>query len=89
MHQWLGADLDKNFGLSPSEWQVFIAQLSDEQTQLLALKQQQLEDPSNGPSDSAIALQLSWTPKRVERRWSQLISLAWKVRNQQAKLATK
>ncbi len=89
VHQWLGADLDKNFGLSPSEWQAFVAQLTDEQAHLLTLKQQQLEDSSNGPSDIAIAHQLNWTPKRVERRWSKLISLAWKVRNQQAKLATK
>ncbi len=82
VHQWLGADLDKDFGLSPQEWQVFLAQLTDEQAKLLQLKQQQLQDPENGPSDVAIAQQLKWTPKRVNRRWSKLISLAWKVRNQ-------
>ena len=84
VHQWLGADLDKNFGLSPSEWSLYIAQLTDEQVQLLTLKQQQLEDPEQGPSDVAIAQALKWTPKRVERRWSKLINLAWKVRNQHA-----
>ncbi|MGB3669502.1 MAG: hypothetical protein WA984_05285 [Phormidesmis sp.] len=82
VHQWLGADLDKDFGLSPQEWQFFLAQLTDEQTRLLQLKQQQLQDPEHGPSDIAIAQQLKWTPKRVNRRWSKLISLAWKVRNQ-------
>lgn len=85
VHQWLGADLDKNFGLSPSEWSIYLAQLTDEQTQLLALKQRQLENPEQGPSDVAIAQALKWTPKRVERRWSKLISLAWKVRNQHHK----
>ena len=82
VHQWLGADLDKNFGLSPREWQVFLDQLSEEQTRLLQFKQQQMQDPDNGPSDVAIAQALKWTPKRVNRRWSKLISLAWKVRNQ-------
>lgn len=88
VHQWLGADLEKNFGLSPREWTIFTEQLTHEQARLLALKQQQLQDPENGPSDHAIAQQLNWTPKRVSRRWSKLIGLAWKVRNQ-AKSAAK
>ena len=82
VHQWQGADLDKNFGLSPSEWQIFTLQLSDEQLLLLHLKQRQLQDPESGPSDTVIAQQLKWTPKRVDRRWTKLIKLAWKVRNQ-------
>lgn len=89
VHQWLGADLDKNFGLSPREWRTFTSQLTDEQAQLLELKQAQLADPELGPSDTVIAQQLKWTPKRVERRWTKLISLAWKVRNQHSKVAKK
>lgn len=89
VHQWLGADLDKNFGLSPKEWQVYLDQLSAEQVKLLHLKQQQMQDPEQGPSDAEIAQQLKWTPKRVNRRWTKLISLAWKVRNQAAKAASK
>ncbi|MEL6813918.1 MAG: HetZ-related protein [Cyanobacteria bacterium J06598_3] len=85
VHQWLGADLDKNFGLSPREWTIFLEQLSEEQVQLLTLKQQQMENPEEGPCDKAIAKALKWTPKRVERRWGKLISLAWKVRNQHSK----
>ncbi|MEL6260931.1 MAG: hypothetical protein AAFR12_07665 [Cyanobacteria bacterium J06626_6] len=88
VHQWLGADLDKNFGLSPQEWQLFTAQLTDEQCQLLHLKQMQMQDPEGGPSDALIAQQLKWTPKRVERRWTKLISLAWKVRNQHKTIKT-
>ena len=89
VHQWLGADLDKNFGLSPREWHAFLEQLSEEQVTLLTLKQQQIEDPDNGPSNAAIAQALKWTPKRVERRWGKLISLAWKVRNQSAQKPAK
>ena len=89
VHQWLSADLDKNFGLSPAEWRTFTEQLSEEQSRLLALKQQQLHGAEDGPSDKAIAQALSWTPKRVDRRWTKLISLAWKVRNQHYKDAKK
>ena len=85
VHQWLGADLDKNFGLSPREWRIYTEQLTADQTKLLELKQAQMEDADNGPTDRDIAHQLKWTPKRVERRWGKLISLAWKVRNQHSK----
>ncbi|MEL6130672.1 MAG: HetZ-related protein [Cyanobacteria bacterium J06627_3] len=82
VHQWLGADLDKNLGLSPKEWTVFIGELSADQQHLLALKQQQMQDPQHAtPSDAEIAQQLGWTPKRVQRRWSQIVSSAWKLRN--------
>ena len=82
VHQWLGADLDKNLGLSPNQWQQFTETLEPEQYQLLLLKQQQLSDPEHRmPADADIARQLGCTPKRVQRRWSQIISQAWKVRN--------
>jgi hypothetical protein len=82
VHQWLGADLDKNLGLSPTQWQQFMETLDAGQQQLLLLKQQQFSDAERRlPSDADIARQLGWTPKRVQRRWSQIISLAWKVRN--------
>ncbi|NEZ66532.1 hypothetical protein D0962_27865 [Leptolyngbyaceae cyanobacterium CCMR0082] len=82
VHQWLGADLDKNLGLSPKEWTAFTAELTADQQHLLALKQQQMQDPQRStPSDADIAQQLGWTPKRVQRRWSQIVSSAWKLRN--------
>ena len=84
VHQWLGADLDKNLGLSPMEWELFMEQLTEEQQQLLMLKQEQMQDPQREvPSDTDIAKQLGWTPKRVQRRWSQIIGSAWKLRNTQ------
>ncbi|MBE9061748.1 hypothetical protein IQ256_12280 [cf. Phormidesmis sp. LEGE 11477] len=85
VHQWLSADLDKNFGLSPAEWRTFVEQLSDEQSLLLALKQQQLREGEHSLSEQAIAQALSWTPKQVARRWTNLVSLAWKIRNQRSK----
>ncbi|MEO0348683.1 MAG: HetZ-related protein [Cyanobacteria bacterium P01_A01_bin.15] len=82
VHQWLGADLDKNLGLSPKEWTLFIDQLTADQQHLLALKQQQMQDSQRAqPSDADIAQQLGWTTKRVQRRWSQIVSSAWKLRN--------
>ena len=82
VHQWLGADLDKNLGLSPKEWTLFIEQLTADQRHLLALKQQQMQDSQRAqPSDADIAQQLGWTTKRVQRRWSQIVSSAWKLRN--------
>lgn len=81
VHQWLDADLNKNFGLSHPEWQRFLTRLTPEQVQLLALKQQQLADPE-AIADTAIAYRLKWTAKKLERRWGKIISLAWKIRNQ-------
>ncbi|MBE9077676.1 hypothetical protein IQ241_10270 [Romeria aff. gracilis LEGE 07310] len=80
VHQWLGADLEKNFGLTPQAWQRFLAQLNPAQRQLLELRQQaqrsELPDGLN-----AIAQRLGQTPKQVRRSWSQIVSLAWQLRN--------
>jgi hypothetical protein len=75
VHQWLGADLDQNLGLSTEQWQLFLSQLSPEQHTLLQLKQSQLQDQE-------IARQLKWTPKQVQKRWGHLLELARQVRNQ-------
>ena len=75
VHQWLGADLDQNLGLSPSNWQAFVQQLSGEQQQLLELKH-------SGASDSEIAASLKCTAKQVQKRWQKILELAWKARNQ-------
>ncbi|MFE4105699.1 hypothetical protein [Almyronema epifaneia] len=83
VHQWLGTDLERHLGLSPEQWEIFNAQLDPQQQQLLALKQQQAQDPENEQfRDPAIAQQLHCTPKQLRRRWGQLISAAWKLRNQ-------
>ncbi|MEO1352362.1 MAG: hypothetical protein AAFW84_26785 [Cyanobacteria bacterium J06635_15] len=83
VHQWLGIDLERNLGLSPSQWQAFLADLPNDQCQLLQLKQQQLlDDEGQALSDQVIAQQLNCTVKQVQRRWGKIISAAWKFRNQ-------
>jgi hypothetical protein len=74
VHQWLEADLDRNLGLLPSEWQDFIEQIGPEGQRLLKLKQQ-------GLSDSAIAQTLGSTVSQVQKRWFKLLELAWELRN--------
>ena len=75
VHQWLGADLDQNLGMAPQRWESFQQQLSPEQQQLLQLKQARV-------SESEIAQNLGCTLKQTQKRWSQLLDLAWQFRNQ-------
>lgn len=74
VHQWLGAEIDQKLGMPTQQWQAFFEQLSPQQQQLLNLKQAQ-------KSDDEIAKTLKWTAKQVQKRWSQLLELAWKTRN--------
>ncbi|MCL1473878.1 HetZ-related protein [Argonema antarcticum A004/B2] len=74
VHEWLGADLDRKLGMNTQQWSAFWQKLTPQQQQLLQLKR-------DGVSDRAIATTLKWTPKQVEKRWSQLLELAWQVRN--------
>lgn len=74
VHQWLGADLDQNLGMSLQQWAEFVQQLSSEQQQLLQLKTQQR-------SDLEIAKTLRCTQKQVQKRWVALLELAWQARN--------
>ena len=74
VHQWLEADLDKNLGLTPQQWQNFQAQISAEQLKLLQLKQQSV-------SNVEIAQALNCTVNQVEKRWFKLLEQAWEIRN--------
>jgi hypothetical protein len=75
VHQWLGADLDQNLGLSTQQWQVFLSRLTSEQQSLLELKQAHA-------SDQEILQALKCTPKQLQKRWGQLLELARQTRNQ-------
>jgi hypothetical protein len=77
VHQWLGADLDQKLGMSSEQWEKFIAQLDPQQQQLLPLKQAR-------QSDKEIAKVLNCTPKQVQKRWTQVLDLAWKTRNSES-----
>ncbi len=82
VHQWLGADLDQNLGLSEGQWEQFFDQLKPQQRQLLHLKRQQIRDRDGGlPTDREIAKILNCTPKQVQRNWVRLLGAAWKFRN--------
>jgi hypothetical protein len=74
VHEWLEADLDRNLGLTPSQWQDFIENLESEQKELLRLKQQ-------GLPDTEIAQKLGCTVNQVNKRWFKLLNLAWEIRN--------
>lgn len=74
VHEWLEAELDKNLGLTPQQWQSFIAKLDSEQLVLLELKRERLSDPE-------IAQHLSWTVPHTQKQWFKLLEQAWDIRN--------
>ncbi|MBE9029479.1 hypothetical protein IQ266_06845 [filamentous cyanobacterium LEGE 11480] len=74
VHEWLGADLEKNLGLPPQLWQQFVDTLTPEQQHLLDRKQ-------SGIADSEISKVLKCTPKQVQKRWAKLLDAAWQARN--------
>ncbi len=74
VHQWLGADVDQKLGLSSKQWDAFVGQLDQEQQQLLDLKRAK-------SSDFEIVKALKITPKQVQKRWTQVLEMASRVRN--------
>lgn len=74
VHQWLEADLDRNFGLTPQQWQVLQEQISSQQLEMLDLKK-------NGLSELAIAQKLGLTTTQAQKQWSKLLEQAWEIRN--------
>jgi hypothetical protein len=74
VHEWLEASLPKNLGLTPHQWQAYLAQLDDKQQSLLHLKQL-------GESDQKIAKTLSLSAAQLQKRWFKILSQAWEIRN--------
>jgi hypothetical protein len=74
VHQWLEADLERNFGLTPSQWQGLLKRISSSQLELLHLKQR-------GVPEAAIAQTLGCTLNQVQKQWSKLLEQAWEIRN--------
>lgn len=85
VHHWLGADLSQNLGLPPRLWQKFLTQLDQQQQELLRIKQAQASDNGGTLTDDEIAQRLKCTPKQLQKRWHQILALAWKVRNEDNK----
>ncbi|MEH1909797.1 HetZ-related protein [Nostoc sp.] len=74
VHQWLGAGLEQKLGLSSQQWEIFVNQLTEQQQQLLQLK-------TARENDLAIAKTIKCTPKQLQKRWTQLLEIAWAIRN--------
>lgn len=74
VHQWLEADLERNFGLTPQQWKHFEENLTAQQSELLRLKQK-------GTADGAIAQSIGCTPNQVQKQWTKLLEQAWEIRN--------
>lgn len=79
VHEWLGANLEDNFGMTPDQWTTFLATLPQDQRHLIDLKQAAPPQDQEG-----IARLLGWTPKKVDRTWTQLLKQAWQYRNQRS-----
>jgi hypothetical protein len=74
VHQWLGAGLEHKLGLSSQQWELFWRQLTEQQQQIFTLK-------TARQTDSAIAKTVQCTPKQLQKRWTQMLELAWAIRN--------
>lgn len=74
VHQWLGAGLEHKLGLSSLQWDAFWGQLTEQQQQIYQLK-------TARQSDQAIAKAIQCTPKQLQKRWTQMLELAWAIRN--------
>ncbi|MFM7407113.1 MAG: HetZ-related protein [Cuspidothrix sp.] len=74
VHQWLGAGLEHKLGLSSQQWEIFWNQLTPQQQQIFELK-------TACQSDILISKAVQCTPKQLQKRWTQMLELAWSIRN--------
>jgi DNA-binding CsgD family transcriptional regulator len=74
VHEWLGAELENNLGLTHQQWEHLQEKMTQRQSKLLQLKQQ-------GLPDLEIAQALGLTPTQVKKQWSKLLEQAWEMRN--------
>ncbi len=74
VHEWLEADLGRNLGLTPHQWQIFEEKISPTQLRILRLKQKNL-------TDAEIAQTLECTLNQLQKQWLKLLELAWEIRN--------
>jgi hypothetical protein len=73
--QWLGAEIDQKLGLTSAQWLVFTASLNPDQLTILELKQSKV-------ADREIMKTTKLTEKKLEMRWSEILSAASELRNQ-------
>ncbi len=81
VHQWLGVSLEHKLGLSSVQWERFLNQLTEQERYILQLK-------TARESDQAIAKAVKCTPKQLQKRWTQLLEMAWAIRNGNTEIQT-
>ncbi|MFE4104692.1 heterocyst differentiation protein HetZ [Almyronema epifaneia] len=74
VHDWLEADLERNLGLTPQQWQSLQDNINQKQTKLLHLKKE-------GIADAEIARVLGLTSTQLQKQWTKLLEKAWEMRN--------
>lgn len=79
VHQWLGAGLEHKLGLSSQQWDIFWHQLTPQQQEIFELK-------TACQSDQLISKAVQCTPKQLQKRWTQMLELAWSIRNGHAEI---
>lgn len=73
--QWLGAEVEQKLGLTAVQWDELINLLNPEQQLILELKQSKV-------ADAEIMKRLKLTEKKLQMRWSAILEISTKLRNQ-------
>jgi hypothetical protein len=73
--QWLGAEIDQKLGLTTVQWDNFYATLTPDQQTILVMKQTKVPNQE-------IMKKMKLTEKKLEMRWSEILSAAAELRNQ-------
>ncbi len=74
VHEWLGAELGRNLGLTPQQWASLRSKINPHQATLLDCKQ-------TGLSDIEISKKLNITATQLRKQWAKLLEQAWEIRN--------
>jgi hypothetical protein len=73
--QWLGAEIDQKLGLTSVQWVEFTSTLNPDQLTILEMKQSKV-------ANSEITKAMKLTEKKLEMRWSEILTVASELRNQ-------
>lgn len=73
--QWIGAEVEQKLGLTTGQWDELLGVLNPEQQLILELKQSKV-------ADSEIMKRLKLTEKKLQMRWSSILEISTKLRNQ-------
>ena len=74
VHEWLEVSLPNNLGLTPIQWETYLAHLDDKQRSILDLKQQ-------GKPDGEISKIVGLSMAQLQKRWFKILEQAWEIRN--------